>query len=387
MPHQDPSRRLSRLRAIVVVSALAVVAGACVTVDRGADRAAGTPGTAAAASPAPAASADAVTPSLDPVASPTGSADPSASVLLPSRAIASAPPPSELTSIGYLSLDESLPFVQAVSQGVREAATTAGVAVVECDPGWSRTGVTDCAAELARAGVHGIISFQPFADLSEDVCAAVSDRPIVGVVFDQGSCQVAQLVIDQAESGRLAGDAMGVSAVERWDCEVNSWISLESSDADPDGRARMQGYRDGFTQHCPLPDRAITLDDADRLATAQTQMADLLADLKGKPNLVVGLNEDAILGAIAAVGAADRADQFWYSGQLADPSIRQTIACDTQYVASVAQFPDRFGAPLVTALIDVLEGREAAAIIAADLELVDAENVRILFPDTPDCDE
>jgi ribose transport system substrate-binding protein len=370
------------LQSLAAAAALALIVSACVTVDQAAGPVVGTPIPSSEPDAASSPPVGTVGPSLAATTSPPlSSAAPAASAPRPT-----VPAPSDVPSLGYLSLDESVPFVQRVSLGVREAAAAAGVELVECDPSWSRSRVTDCAAELALAGVHGLISFQPFADLTAEVCAATGSAPTVGVVFDQGACQVAQLRIDQAESGRLAGDAMGAFASERWDCQINSYISLESGDADPDGRARMQGYRDGFTAHCPLPEQEYTLDGADRLATAQTQVEDLIGDLKGRPNLVVGLNEDAILGAMAAADAADRANQFWYSGQLADPSIRQIIACDEHYVASVAQFPDRFGTPLVTTLLDVLEGREVEAVIDAELELVTAENVRELFPDTTPCD-
>jgi ribose transport system substrate-binding protein len=373
------ARRLPRLRSLALMVGLGLIASACVSADRDVSTGSATPGQDGN----PATSADATAPG----ASAVPSSVPATSLPEPSQAPATVPPRSMEPSLGYISLDESVPFVQVVSAGIRDAAATAGIKLVECDPAWSRTGVRNCAAELAQAGVHGLISFQPFPDLTADVCAATGDAPIVGVVFDQGPCQVAQLSIDQAESGRLAGDAMGAFAAERWDCVINSYISLESGDADPDGRARMQGYRDGFAQHCPLPEQAITLDGADRLATAQTQVSGLLDELKGKPNLVVGLNEDAILGAMAAVSRADRSSQFWYSGQLADPSIRQHIACDEQYVASVAQFPDRFGAPLVATLMDALADRTVAPVMEAELQVVTADNVLELFPDTPACGE
>jgi ribose transport system substrate-binding protein len=369
---------------MAVVISLGLVASACVTVDRGAAPSS-VPSHAgssrATASEAPAASPAASTATS---ATPDGSESPEPAS---SAAAPTLPPKTQEPSIGYISLDESLPFVQTVSAGIRDAAMSAGIDLVECDAGLSAEGVIGCAEELAQAGVHGLINFQPFGALSADVCAATGGVPSVGVVFDQGDCQVARLRIDQAESGRLAGDAMGAFAAERWDCDVNAYISLESGDDDPDGRARMQGYRDGFGAQCPMPDQVFTLDGADRLATAQTQVGDLLDELKGKPNIVVGLNEDAVLGAMAAAAAAGREQQLWYSGQLADPSIRQHIACDEHYIASVAQFPERFGSPLVATLLDALEGREVAASMDADLELVTAANVRQLFPDTPACDE
>ncbi len=261
----------------------------------------------------------------------------------------------------------------------------AGLDLVECDPGWTREGVTDCARQLADAGIDGLLSFQPFGDLAAQVCSIVGDVPVVGVVFDQGPCQVSRLRIDQAESGRLAGDAVGRFAAERWDCEVSAYLSLESSDADPEGRVRMAGYRDGYEGHCPLPGRTFVLDDADRLATAQAQVASRLEGLQGKRIIIVGLNEDAILGAMAAASSAGRADEVWYSGQLADPSIRERIACDDHYIASVAQFPERFGEQVVPLIVGALDGETVPPVVDATLELVTASNVRQLFPDTPAC--
>jgi ribose transport system substrate-binding protein len=287
--------------------------------------------------------------------------------------------------IGYLSLDERNAFVAAVSASIRDAVAAAGLDLVECDPGWTRAGVTDCARQLTEAGISGLLSFQPFGDLAAQVCSIVGDVPVVGVVFDQGPCQVSRLRIDQAESGRLAGDAVGRFAAERWDCEVSAYLSLESSDADPEGRVRMAGYRDGYEAHCPLPGRTFVLDDADRLATAQTQVTSRLEGLQGKRIIIVGLNEDAILGAMAAASAAGRADEVWYSGQLADPSIRERIACDDHYIASVAQFPERFGEQVAPLILGALDGETVPPVVDATLELVTAANVRLLFPDTPAC--
>ena len=271
----------------------------------------------------------------------TGSAVPTAQVG------ALATPASSLPTdlrVGYISLDERVPYVRAVSDSIRNAATTAGLTLVDCDSGLTREGALACAAELAEAGIDALVSFQAFGDATTEICAAVGNVPTVGIVYDQGPCQVSLIAIDQAESGRLAGVAVGRFAEERWQCAISAFVSLESVPTDPDGRARMQGYRDGFKERCQLPQATYQLDGADRLATARKQVEDLLPDLPGDRIVVVGLNEDAILGAIAAAVSAGREQDLWYSGQLADPSIREHIACDDHYIASVAQFPERFGA-------------------------------------------
>ena len=149
----------------------------------------------------------------------------------------------------------------------------------------------------------------------------------------------------------------------------------------------MAGYRAGYQEHCPLPGRTFVLDGADRPVTAQSQVARKLEGLQGKRIIVVGLNEDAIRGAMAAAAAAGREGEVWYSGQLADTAMRRTIACDAQYIASVAQFPERFGEQLVPLLARAMEGETVPPLVDAPLQLVTSANVRQLFPDTPACPE
>jgi ribose transport system substrate-binding protein len=287
--------------------------------------------------------------------------------------------------IGYISLDEDLAYGRAVSESIRDATSAAGLELVECDPDWTAERVLDCAQRLGDIGIDGLLSFQPFPELGTQVCDLTDDVPTVGIVFDQGPCQVSRLEVDQAEAGRLAGERVGRFAKQRWDCEISAFVSLESSDADPDGRARMDGYRTGYEEYCPMPRRSPVLDGADRLITAKTAMADLLADLRGRRIVVVGINEDSILGAMAAAEETGRAEDLWYSGQLADRVMRRHIACDRRYLASVAQFPERYGDELVPILVDAMAGRTVAPVVEAPLELVTADNVRDLFPDTPHC--
>lgn len=371
-----PSRPL-RLRSLAVVAGLGLVVGACVTAPRDVDR------------PEPVTAVPSVAPagSLGPLA-PIGLLAPDSSpAAQPSAAVSSSPARSAVPTIGYISLDESQAYVRAVSAGIRDAAGEAGIELVVCDSGWTRSGVQACAERLAEADVQGVLGFQPFADLAPEICAATGDAPTIGILYDQGPCQVALFVVDQAESGRLAGEAMGRFAADRWDCEVAAYISLESGEDDPIGGARMEGYRAGYQEHCQLPDDTRALGGAQHLATARTQVAALLDRLKGRPIMVAGVSDIAILGAMEAAADAGRSNHLWYGGQLADPAIRGEIACNEHFVASVAQFPERFGRTLVPALIDVIEGRAVAPWLEAELELVTADNVRALFPDTPACNE
>lgn len=370
------TRPQRRPRSLAALAAIGLAAGACVSISTGEGADAGVSPGPPVVTPDPGSSAGASPVGASPAAGSPAPASPG-----PSRA------PGAIR-IGYISLDERVPFARSVTAGVRAEAERAGVELVVCDPALSPQASVACGDELGRLGIDGLISFQGFPTMAADICARTGSVPTVGIGFPQGPCEMSRVRLDQAESGRVAGEAMGRFASRRWDCEIDAYVSLEASAAGSDAIARMAGYREGFERHCPIPPAAdIVLDGADRVATAEAQVERMLRRTRGSRIVVVGLNEDAILGAIEAAVATGRTGDLWYSGQGADPSIRRTIACDRQYVASVAHFPERYGAIAVPVLLDALAGEAVPDIIDGPLELVTADDIRRLYPGTESCGE
>ncbi len=368
-------------RSLLVMAALAAVLSGCVTVTTrdGEGQARGTatttPVTAAPAASLPGGASD--TPS-------SGGSPAVASPALTERPSTEASPGGPL--IGYLSLDDRLPFARSVAESVRAEAGRLGYDLVACDSRLTGQGVLDCADRLGQAGIVGLVSFQAFPELADEVCDAVGDVPTVAVVYEPGRCGVTTVGIDDAASGRLAGEAMGRFARERWDCRIGTYLSLGSSAAGEAAVARMDGYREGFERSCPLPGSAtFLLDGADRVATARVLVTGIADRLPEGPVIVVGLNEDVILGAMEALRAARRTDDAWYSGQGTDPSIRQVIACDEHYVASVAHRPESFGPYVLESLRMALDGGLPPARVDVPLQLVTAGDIRELYPETPSC--
>lgn len=360
-----PATRRPPWLALVVAGGLLVTA--CVNVTTDGDGAA-SPAGPAGASPGATAVATRSAGSFDP-----------ATTAEPTREPGSA-------RIGYISFDEAVPFARSVAESVRAAAATADVELVECDSRLTPQGALDCGELLGAADIDGVISFQAYPAIAAEICEATRGVPTVGIAFEQGPCEVSRVRLDQAESGRIAGDAMGRFASERWDCQIDAYVSLEASAAGADAIDRMGGYREGFERHCRIQPRVdVRLDGADRVATARARFARTLRQTKGGHIVVVGLNEDAVQGAIAAAAAAGRADDVFYSGQGADPSARIVIACDPQYVASVAHFPERYGGLALPVLLDALAGVDVPDLIEGPMELVTAADIRSHYPEIPAC--
>ena len=288
--------------------------------------------------------------------------------------------------IGYISLGDSVPFVKLVSDGIKEAATAAGQELVFCDSEIDAAKALSCAQNLEVQGVEGVLNFQVFQDSSPEICEAYGSVPTIAIDIVQEPCQVAFMGANNREAGRMGGRAIGEYAKTTWDCDYTAYVSLESTAAGAANEDRMGGYREGFEEFCPIEeDKERVLDGADRTDPALEQMTNLLGALPGDRIVVVAINEDGILGAIGAANTLGRQDDLFYSGQGTDPSIWKDVACNENYIASVAYYPERYGELLIPNMVKALQGEQIPAEIFTAHEIIDKDNIRTIYPDTPAC--
>lgn len=346
----DVRRRLARWSTLLAVTAL--VAAAC---------------TNSASSEAPAS----VAPTEAPTAAPATET--------PSEAPAAF-------KIGYISLGDSVPFVKLVSDGIKEAAEAAGQDLLFCDSEIDAAKALACAQNLKVQGAEGMLNFQVFQDSSPEICAAYGDVPTIAIDIVQPPCQIAFMGANNREAGRMAGAAIGKYAKDTWDCDFTAYVSLESTAAGAANTDRMGGYRDGFKEFCEIPaDKERVLDGADRTDPALEQMTNLLGALPGDKIVVVAINEDGILGAIGAANTLGRQTDLYYSGQGTDPSIWKDIACNPNYIASTAYFPERYGTLLIPNMVKALQGETIPENIFTEHEIITKDNIRTVYPETPAC--
>ena len=326
---------------------------------------------------------------------PAASSAPPASVAPPSEAASEAPSeaaseaPSaaaESFKIGYISLGDSVPFVKLVSDGIKEEAEKAGQELLFCDSEIDAAKALACAQNLKVQGAQGVINFQVFQDSSPEICAAYGDVPTIAVDIVQPPCQVAFMGADNHEAGRLAGAAIGEYAKTTWDCDYTAYVSLESTAAGAANTDRMGGFRDGFKEFCEIPaDKERILDGADRTDPALEMMTNLLGALPGDRIIVTAINEDGILGAIGAANTLGRQTDLYYAGQGADPSAWKEIACNPNYIGTVAYYPERYGTLLIPNMIKLLQGETIPENIFTEHEIVNADNIRTIYPETQPC--
>lgn len=289
-------------------------------------------------------------------------------------------------TIGYISLGESIPGVGSVSDGIREEAAKAGANLVFCDSDTDPATTLACAQEMKAQGAEGVLNFQVDPVRSPEYCAAYGNVPTIAIDLVQPPCQTVFMGANNHEAGRLAGAFIGQYARDTWSCDYTAYVSLESLAAGAANTDRMGGYRDGFTEYCPIdPATEHVLDGAEQLDPAFRQVSDLLSSLPGDRIIVVAINDYGIQGAIGAAESLGRQTDLFYAAQGADRAIWKDIACNPQLIGTTAYFPERYGRTVVPAMIDLLDGKSVPTPLYTRHEVIDRDNIREVYPQTPAC--
>ena len=303
-----------------------------------------------------------------------------------SEAPASSPPAA--MKVGYISLGESIPFVKLVSDNIKAEADKAGVEIAFCDSEIDAAKALACAQNLKVQGVQAVLNFQLFEDSSPEVCAAYGGLPTIAIDIHQAPCEVAFMGADNTVAGEISGKYVGDTLKTENDCKYTAVVTLDTKGAGKTTEARVNGMIAGFEEACgKIPaDKFKSLDVGGTTDLAVTKFGDQLSAIKpGGTIVVLSLNDDMSLGAFAAARTAGREAELRLAGQGADPTSWKDIACNPQWLADTAYFPERYGEILIPAVVKLLNGETVEKNLFTKHEVVTKDNVRTLYPDTPTC--
>ena len=193
---------------------------------------------------------------------------------------------------------------------------------------------------------------------------------------------------DNTVAGEMAGKYVGDMLKAENDCDYEAVVTLDTKGAGATTEARVNGMIAGFEEACgKIPaDKFKSLDVGGTTDLAVTKFGDQLSAIKpGGKIVVLSLNDDMSLGAFAAARTAGREAELRLAGQGADPTSWKDIACNPQWLADTAYFPERYGEILIPAVVKLLNGETVEKNLFTKHEVVTKDNVRTLYPDTPAC--
>jgi ribose transport system substrate-binding protein len=277
--------------------------------------------------------------------------------------------------IGYISLGDQVPFVKLVSDNIKAEAKKAGANLVFCDSALDSAKALDCAKNFKTQKVDVIINFQVDEKSSPRICAAGPDVPTIAIDINQKPCQVAFMGADNQRAGEIAGTAMG-DYFKKQGCDYDAVVSMQQPAAGVVNDQRSGGALKGFEAVCGKPKNLKVVDGGGTIEGGQKKFADVLTSLPGQHKIVVlSLNDDMALGALAAAKAQGRQKDLYLAGQGADPTAHCQLATNPQWVADAAYFPEKYGQIAVPAAIRAAKGEEVDKTLYVPHVIINKDNV------------
>jgi ribose transport system substrate-binding protein len=259
--------------------------------------------------------------------------------------------------IGYISNGEKISFVKIVSDGIREQARKAGAKLLFCDSQVDAAKALECARNLRTQQVDVLIEYQNDAKAAPEICTAGPQVPVIAVSIKQEPCQAAFMGADNARAGEIAGKGLGAYAKREWDCDYDAVVLLEAQKTGEINELRVRGALRAFEAVCGKAKNLKVVDGDGTIDQYQTRFADTLTALPGQHRiLLLTINDDAGLGALAAAGSQGRKKDIFVVAQGADPTSHCQIATNPQWIGDSAYFPERFGEIIIPNAIRAAKG-------------------------------
>lgn len=316
--------------------------------------------------------------------------------------------------IGLISPDATDPFSRAVTDSIIAETTTAGAALIRCDPGADGEFALECAQRLANQQVDGWIVQRSGWMFGDSLCGA-GPRTVPMIVVDgpPGPCTTATVTADDSAAGRLAGSHLGEYSIHDHDCRFDTFILITDPTESAASTARAEGIREGFRQSCPdrleMPfttapttpgttvappptttdpsqqsasssaaaerARVTVVDTADQKAVYDAVQRAIGAQPDSGRILIAAVSDGPAFTAMTAVRSAGRLEDVRLVAVGADQRSRCEIAGNPRWLGDAALFPDRYGELVVPSLIDAMAGRSIPQAMLTTPQFVDVSTV------------
>lgn len=296
------------------------------------------------------------------------------------------PGSGEGLKVGYLSLDDSIPFVASVTKNIQEQAEIAGLELFSCNGNVSDAQVNlDCARQFGVQDLDGVISFNLFADSSPEICAAYGNLPTVSIDIHQ-ECESVFFGADNFNAGRTAGVALGEQMKANDDCAYDLVLTLETFNAGEEiNGKRVGGMIDGFESICgPIPEDKLRREDVGGSAElAIEKIGPIIPTIEpGTTTVIMSLNDNMAEGTFSQFRLAGREDELRIAAQGLDIAFPNLICHPGIWLADTAYFPERYGRSTVPAIIAILKGEEVPNPIFTPAAAITPQNILEIYPDT-----
>ena len=239
------------------------------------------------------------------------------------------------------------------------------------------------AQHLIKEKVDLVIEFQTDEAVAPAIASKYLEAEIPLIAIDIPHPGATYFGANNYQAGLLGGRYLGQYAHTCWNGDVDEVLILELARAGALVGARSKGIVAGVKETLHLGDsvRMISLDGDGQFKASFEKVRRFIGMSKARHVLVGAANDPSALGAVRAFQETGREATCAVVGQNAEPDARQELrSARTPLVASVAYFPERYGAGLVRLALDILSRKAVPPAVFTRHQIITAENVDHFYP-------
>jgi ribose transport system substrate-binding protein len=281
---------------------------------------------------------------------------------------------------GFGKQSGEMPFSEAVTTSLRDAATQAGVDLLVLDNRYDAATAVQVAEEFVRNRVDLVIEFQ----IDQEVAPIIADKIAVAgiplIAVDIPHPHATYFGVDNYRVGVEAGALLAEYVAREWNGKVDWVLGLDIENAGPLVQSRITGVFQGIRKLIPdLPvEKFVRVDGRGMRDPSLRVIADFLKrHPKDRHILIAAATDSSALGALEAVRQQKREKHVAIAGQDCIPeAIEEMKRPDTPWIGSVSHEAGTYGPRLIQLGLSILRGLTVPPYNYVEHKLVTATMAR-----------
>ena len=265
---------------------------------------------------------------------------------------------------GFGSQSAEMPFSEAVTASLRDAAVAVGVDLLVLDNRYNAETAIENAETFIRERVDIIIEFQVDEHAAPIIADKIAEAKIPLIAVDIPHPHATYLGVDNYRAGREAGGLLAEFALQRWGGKIDWMMGLDLAEAGQLVQSRITGAFEGVKTRLPdLPVECFVRIDGRGMRDISYKL--VLDFLKRHPKdkhiLIAAANDTSAMGAIAAIRELDREKHVAIVGQdCLEEMVTEMQRPGSPAIASISHEVGRYGPRLIELGLALLRGETVA---------------------------
>lgn len=283
-------------------------------------------------------------------------------------------------TIGFANLSKHVTLAVDIQDSLEKAASAAGFNLIVWDNDRNPDMAIKNAEEMAKQKLDLAIEFQ----LSEQAAPVISD------IFGRAGIPLVSMVnphhgtvyfgVNNFRAGVAAGMALADHAIRMWKGKADEVVLLESPLAGRTTQSRTVGVLRGLEERLgPQPKEIIHhLDGGGDRTVSKATLTAFLRTLKGRRKLLImGINDESAIGALAALSASTQTMDAAVIGHGGSKEILKLVADrKSPCIGTVSFHAERYGPDLLSFALPIVQGKSAPVYHYVPHEFIGKNSVR-----------